>query len=40
MEERFLRQLGAVKTFGFLVGQVALTYEVDGRVDTMVFARP
>jgi heat shock protein HslJ len=37
VEARFLRQLGAAKKFGFLLGQLAITYEQDGRWDTLLF---
>jgi heat shock protein HslJ len=37
VEDRFLRQLGSVKKFGFLVGQLALSYEKDGAWGTMLF---
>jgi heat shock protein HslJ len=39
VERRYLTQLGHVVKYGFLLGQLALTYTVDGRVDTMLFAR-
>lgn len=39
VEERYLRQLGAVRKYGFLLGRLALTYERDGQIDTMLFAR-
>ena len=39
VEARFLRQLGEVKKFGFLMGQLALSYEHDGAVGTMLFER-
>ena len=37
IEARFLKQLRGVKTFGFLLGQLAMTYEQDGRRGTMLF---
>jgi len=37
VEARFLKQLRGVKTFGFLLGQLAVTYEQDGRRGTMLF---
>ncbi len=41
VEARFLRQLAAVTKFGFLPGQLVLTYTHDGAVRTMILeARP
>ena len=37
IEARFLTQLRGAKTFGFLLGQLAVTYEQDGRRGTMLF---
>ncbi len=39
VESRFLDQLGRVKRFGFLAGQMALLYEKDGVSSVMVFDR-
>jgi putative lipoprotein len=39
VEERFLLQLGAVRTAAVAGGQLALTYEIDGRAGVMTFAR-
>jgi heat shock protein HslJ len=39
VEGRWLRQLEHVVKYGFLVGQLALTYDLDGRIDVMLFAR-
>ncbi|HZL85866.1 MAG TPA: META domain-containing protein [Candidatus Krumholzibacteria bacterium] len=38
VETRFLRQLQGVKKFGFVATQLALTYEKDGRLETMLFS--
>lgn len=38
VESRFLAQLAGVKKFGFMAGQLALSYEKDGVFDTMLFA--
>lgn len=41
IEARFLRQLGAAKKFGFFLGQLALSYEVEGSFGAMLLdARP
>lgn len=37
VEERFLRQLGSVGKFGFVLGRLALTYRTDGGVAAMLF---
>lgn len=37
VESRFLKQLAAVKKFGFLAGQLALSYEADGVSGVMSF---
>ena len=37
VESRFLKQLSAVRKFGFRVGQLALSYEVDGVWGVMLF---
>jgi heat shock protein HslJ len=38
VETRFLKQLGATKAFGFLLGQLKLVYETeDGVRGTMLF---
>lgn len=39
VEDRFLRQLGGVRKFGFMTAQLALTYESNGSRGTMLFAR-
>jgi heat shock protein HslJ len=39
VEERFLSQLAKVRTFGFMLGQLALTYQTDDRTDVMLFER-
>jgi heat shock protein HslJ len=38
-ETRFLQCLGEVRTFGFLVGSLALSYEHAGRTGTLLFDR-
>jgi heat shock protein HslJ len=37
LESRFLAQLGGVRKFGFMAGQLALTYTRDGVTDVMLF---
>ena len=37
VEHRFLQQLAGVKKFGFMVGQLALSYETDGVSGVMLF---
>lgn len=37
VEDRFLKQLAGVKKFGFMVGQLALSYETDGVWGAMLF---
>jgi heat shock protein HslJ len=37
VEDRFLKQLAGVKKFGFMVGQLALSYETDGVWGSMLF---
>jgi heat shock protein HslJ len=37
VEDRFLKQLAGVKKFGFMVGQLALSYESDGVRGAMLF---
>jgi len=37
VESRFLVQLGAVNAFGFMVTQLALSYEKDGASGVMLF---
>ena len=38
VEARFLTQLGGAKQFGFLLGQLAVSYQTEGGVwDTMLF---
>jgi heat shock protein HslJ len=37
IEDRFLSQLAGVRSFGFMVGQLALTYQRDGVVGVMLF---
>jgi len=37
VEDRFLKQLGGVKKFGFMVGQLALSYELSGVWGVMLF---
>lgn len=37
VESRFMQQLEGVKKFGFMLGRLALTYEVDGRYGVMLF---
>jgi len=39
IEQRFLKQLNGVKKFGFLAGQLALVFEMDGKRGTMRFDR-
>ncbi len=39
VEDRFFRQLGGVRKFGFVTTQLALTYESDGAMGTMLFDR-
>jgi heat shock protein HslJ len=38
VESRFMQQLQGVKKFGFMLGHLALTYEVEGRHGVMLFA--
>jgi heat shock protein HslJ len=37
VESRFMQQLEGVKKFGFMLGRLALTYDVDGRLGVMLF---
>ena len=37
IEDRFLAQLGGVTGYGFLLGEFALRYEIDGRPGVMLF---
>jgi hypothetical protein len=37
VESRFLQRLQGVKKFGFMAGQLALSYEKDGAYGTMLF---
>ena len=39
IENRFLEQLAAVKKYGFLAGQLALTYQAQGAAEVMLFER-
>jgi heat shock protein HslJ len=39
VEGRYLQQLGAATRYGFLLAQLALTYEWDGQMQTMLFSR-
>jgi len=39
IEDRYLRQLERVTRFGFILGQLALTYQTDGTGDVMLFER-
>ncbi len=39
VEDRYLAQLGTVTKFGFMLGQLALTYRTDVGADVMLFAR-
>lgn len=39
VEERYLRQLERVMTFGFMLGRLALTYRTDDGADVMLFER-
>jgi hypothetical protein len=36
VEDRFLAPLAGVRRLGFLLGELALTYETDGRVGVML----
>lgn len=37
VEQRFLTQLGGVKSYGYTAGMLALTYEIEGKHGTMLF---
>jgi heat shock protein HslJ len=37
VEARFLQQLAGVNKFGFMIGQLALSYEIDGNHGVMLF---
>jgi len=39
VEGRFLTQLAGVTKYGFMLGQLALTYRTDDSVDVMLFER-
>ena len=39
IETRYLAQLQGIRKFGFVAGQLALTFEIDGRLGSMFFDR-
>ena len=39
IEQRFLKQLNGAKKIAFLAGQLAISFEIDGRYGSMYFDR-